>query len=445
LARHSAGNAEDALRDLGVAIHKDRNLVQGLVETLIEQVMDCEVAPSHGVFGDGSESDVMEAEEVEHNYEELLSSGRSLQTTTNQTTSNVTIARYRSTLQKLIRNSNRRARAQSTVLANLTAQFASLRNLTLSSQGLVIGFGGNASSSIEVNTATTVVDAVQRRVGAAAASLPSMRIVVGAFSTDVNNVLTTVQSQTNVLSSALVSASQINDNIIEIQTSLSSMELADTASTNKFTTVENKVNANTNTINNMLSTVTTMSDAIDSLEEDASANTAKLICVHSPASAGEFTISGCNVRVMNGVGSTDLVNGKGNLIIGMNEDGSCGDTESGSCLRSGSHNLVLGLHNQYQSFAGIVAGTQNEVAGNYSTVTSGFKNKATSLYASVSGGGEGGAVTAEAVSVSGGLGNFANAHGATVSGGSLGLARADLSTIAGGLREISFTREAVVP
>jgi hypothetical protein len=272
-----------------------------------------------------------------------------------------------------------------------------------------------------------------------------MRVVVGTFSTDVINAVTTIQSQTNVLDSAQVSVSQLNEAITDIQTSLTSLEPAASGNTNKLVTVESKLNANRNTTTNLSSNVTVISDAANALEQDAIANAAKLACVRTPTAAGEFTISGCNVRVLNGAGSTDTVNGKGNLVIGFNEDGACEGNADGSCLRGGSHNLVLGRQNQYQSFAGIVVGTENQVAGNYSTVTSGFRNKAMTLYASVSGGVEGGALTAEAVSVSGGFGNFANGYGATVSGGNLGIARADLSTVTGGSRVVASTRETVVP
>jgi hypothetical protein len=432
-------NTADALKALSSVIQNDRDLVRELVGTLVAQVEDCREGPEVGP----GEEDVTLAESEDEDADEVaVNTGRALQTTPNATTSNATIVRYRSNLQKLIRTSNRRNKAQTVLLRNLTAQFASLRNLTLSSQGLVIGFGGNASSSIEINTATTVIDAVQRRVGAAAASLPSMRIIVGTFNTDVNNVLTTIQSQTNVIGNAHVSVNMLDTDITNIQTTVSSLESADTASTNKLIAVQNKFTANQNTIANLESTVSSASAAVDDLASDVATNAAKLTCVGTPATATEFTISGCNVHILNGADATDTVNGKGNLIIGMDEEGEC-QTPSRLCPRTGSHNLVVGTQHQYQSFAGIVAGSHNAVTQPYSTVTAGTENKATASTATVAGGCIG---TASGVgsSINGGEANEATARGAVVSGGRGNKALHQEAIVTGGIAQSTTAAEAVI-
>lgn len=95
--------------------------------------------------------------------------------------------------------------------------------------------------------------------------------------------------------------------------------------------------------------------------------------------AGDIVISGANVYIQSGSGATnDDVGagpcnpcvGKGNLIIGYDEDG-------GSPLpRTGSHNLVIGRLHSYTGFAGLVAGFSNTIGGDSATVTGGTFNNA---------------------------------------------------------------------
>nr|NIR43631.1 hypothetical protein [Gemmatimonadota bacterium]NIU03663.1 hypothetical protein [Gammaproteobacteria bacterium]NIV22944.1 hypothetical protein [Gemmatimonadota bacterium]NIX84937.1 hypothetical protein [Gammaproteobacteria bacterium] len=83
-----------------------------------------------------------------------------------------------------------------------------------------------------------------------------------------------------------------------------------------------------------------------------------------------LTFSGMNVQVVDGSGDTDgAVNGLGNLIVGYNENGF-------SATRTGSHNLVVGYDHEYTSYAGLVAGQQNEVSNVGSSVSGGVGNVA---------------------------------------------------------------------
>jgi hypothetical protein len=53
----------------------------------------------------------------------------------------------------------------------------------------------------------------------------------------------------------------------------------------------------------------------------------------------EVVISGANLRIVNGLGTTDTVNGLGNLIVGYNE---LRNEPSSPDVRTGSHNIVGG-------------------------------------------------------------------------------------------------------
>src|SRR5262245_3099781 len=69
----------------------------------------------------------------------------------------------------------------------------------------------------------------------------------------------------------------------------------------------------------------------------------------------DFIISGCNVHIRNGTGSTTTINGLGNLIIGYNENSNPVQP------RGGSHNLVVGKEHGYTNVAGVVSGEHNKI------------------------------------------------------------------------------------
>ncbi len=95
----------------------------------------------------------------------------------------------------------------------------------------------------------------------------------------------------------------------------------------------------------------------------AGGNTAVLAPTYvSSGVGGQPTVrfSAVNVQVLSGSGSTGgAVNGRGNLVIGYDE-------MPGS--QTGSHNLVLGSHQTYTSYASIVGGTHNNATGAYTAV-----------------------------------------------------------------------------
>jgi len=157
-------------------------------------------------------------------------------------------------------------------------------------------------------------------------------------------------------------------------------------------------------------------------------------------SGTDLVFTGVNVHVRSGSGSTDgAANGLGNLIVGYNEG-------TGSQVRSGSHNLVVGAEHEYTSHGGLVAGYGNTVSGAYASVSGGQMSTASGPFASVSGGvantasgdsasvGAGRSNTAggDFASVSGGYGNVASGPCASVSGGNTNTASGESAAVSGG-------------
>jgi hypothetical protein len=170
----------------------------------------------------------------------------------------------------------------------------------------------------------------------------------------------------------------------------------------------------------------------------------------------EFVITGANLRIVNGLGSTETTNGTGNLIVGYNEP-----RADGATVQTGSHNIVGGQFNNFTSFGGLVVGSFNEISGVVasvsggsthiasgasssisggvgnraegigSTVSAGQGNRSTGLFASISGG-EANIATGEGSSISGGLFNTVSNHVASISGGIFNAASGEASSVSGG-------------
>ena len=155
----------------------------------------------------------------------------------------------------------------------------------------------------------------------------------------------------------------------------------------------------------------------------------------------DITISGMNVHITNGTGTTDgMVNSFGNLIVGYNELRGSGD------LRTGSHNIVVGKLQNYSSYGGLVAGYRNTISREYASVSGGGHNTANGFSASVSGGyrntaddnytsvsgGQDNTASGPSASVSGGEDNTASGPSASVSGGNYNTASSNYSSVSGG-------------
>lgn len=132
---------------------------------------------------------------------------------------------------------------------------------------------------------------------------------------------------------------------------------------------------------------------------------------HFSRNGNDIYIDGANLHVLNGTDSTDGgINGLGNLIVGYNKERGSGDD------RTGSHNIVVGMEQNYNSFGSLVAGRRNTVTGEFSSVTGGRYNTASGSYASISGGGHNKA-SGDWSSVSAGQNNKASGDYSFVGGG----------------------------
>lgn len=139
-----------------------------------------------------------------------------------------------------------------------------------------------------------------------------------------------------------------------------------------------------------------------------------------------------NVQITSGAGATDAeVNGRGNLIIGYDEDiKPFLDQEKPGSDKSGSHNLVVGRGHNYRSYGGIVSGLDNDLAGSYS-IAAGTRNQALGSFSAVTGG-QLNTASGWYSSVSGGFGNIASENSASVSGGQRNEAAGATASVSGG-------------
>jgi hypothetical protein len=135
---------------------------------------------------------------------------------------------------------------------------------------------------------------------------------------------------------------------------------------------------------------------------------------HFSREGKEIFITGANLHLVNGLGSTDCgelagesipdcPNGLGNLIVGYNELRPSDPELPEENIRTGSHNVVVGEQH-------------NTISGDFAVVSGGSANTASGFAAAVSGGRFTAASGDEAV-VSGGNVNTASGDKAVVSGG----------------------------
>ncbi len=123
--------------------------------------------------------------------------------------------------------------------------------------------------------------------------------------------------------------------------------------------------------------------------------------------------TGVNVQIVNGLDSTESINGVGNLIVGYQELGNEREPDD----RTGSHYVVVGRRHNYSQFGGIVAGESNISAAKYGCASAGRRNKADGQWSATLGGGFNRAGSDQAVVVGGDF-NFAGSSSAVIVGGS---------------------------
>ena len=149
---------------------------------------------------------------------------------------------------------------------------------------------------------------------------------------------------------------------------------------------------------------------------------------HITSSPDDVTITGANLRIVNGLGATETTNGLGNLIVGYNEPR---DPRFESDVRTGSHDVVVGKQHNFSSFGGLVVGAHNEISGMFASVSGGLQNTASGNESSVSGG-NGNTASGNTASVCGGGANTASSNESSVSGGSLNTASGQFASVSGG-------------
>ena len=194
-----------------------------------------------------------------------------------------------------------------------------------------------------------------------------------------------------------------------------------------------------------------LTERVAELEAQNAVLSAELSCISPDSNEDDLYFDGCNVHVLNGVGSTDSVNGYGNLIIGYDEPSShnltpfCSDgrfytqedCESrgyfwGTNQKTGSHNLVIGDEHSYTQHGGLVAGNNNIINGFSASVSGGAGNMASNNVSSVSGGARN-IASGVGSSVSGGWTNTASGGWSSVSGGFMNMASGDVGSVSGGI------------
>ena len=164
-------------------------------------------------------------------------------------------------------------------------------------------------------------------------------------------------------------------------------------------------------------------------------------------------VEGINLQIVNGLGATNgdptgsfdgvgaITNGLGNLIVGYNEL----DPDEAN-ERTGSHNIVVGVENDFTAFGGLVGARGNRIDGAFTSVFGGSANTASGLSSSVFGGyfnsangafsavvgGQDNTAGGDFSSVAGGRSNSADGVHTSVTGGASNTATAPTSSVTGG-------------
>jgi len=258
--------------------------------------------------------------------------------------------------------------------------------------------------------------------------------------------------------------SNISTNTSAINTNTSNIS----ANTSAIASNDTDIAANLSSINTNITNIGNNAGAISTLQLDVSnlqASIGNLNTIFSGVTRNGSTLlfTGMNLQLVNGLGTTDgdpnpdadpntppnsAVNGLGNLIIGYNENSGPFLDLIRTPTRTGSHNLVIGPGQEYTSYGGIVAGQNNTISAESSSVVGGGRNTASGLWSFVGGGTDnqstGGAssvtggsqndASGTASSITGGSQNISSGPNASVSGGKLNIASGDTASISGGIR-----------
>jgi hypothetical protein len=225
-----------------------------------------------------------------------------------------------------------------------------------------------------------------------------------------------------------------------------------------FAAVKTAVDDNNTRISTLVTQMAALQAQVTTLQTQL-ANVIPLnnvVSVTQVAGVTTVRLTGVNLQVVNGMGSTATRNGMGNIYVGYDEARTAGIPQcsigrnpttfavianEGTCIaaggiwalnhKSGSHYLIVGPEQNYSRWAGIVSGHTNTSNGNYASVTGGVANLASGSESAVHGGVRNKA-TGDLSTVLGGEANTASGGGATVSGGGSSTASGTNATVSGG-------------
>jgi len=267
---------------------------------------------------------------------------------------------------------------------------------------------GTVADATEVNAnfsaLVTESNAQDSRLATLEASMATVQGQVAVNTADIGAVESDV---TTLQSGVATNTSDIATNTSDIATNASDIA----TNTSDIGTLQTDVGTNTGNIGTNTAGIATLNTTFAGVSRGGTPDT--------------LTFSGMNVQLVDGSGDTyGAVNGRGNLIVGYNEN-------TVSATRTGSHNIIVGWDHEYTSIAGLVAGQNNTVTGASSSVSGGKGNTASGGYSSVSGG-ENNEASGSGASVSGGALNKAMNWVASVSGGQSNRAAHDFTSVSGG-------------
>jgi len=217
--------------------------------------------------------------------------------------------------------------------------------------------------------------------------------------TQLNSAVTQLQAENTSLSTRLstLEGANLTARLTTLESTVTNQGSLLTTLEGAFTTLQSTVTTLTGNLNSVANTLTATEarvtgleadlgvvettiaaheTQITDLETDVTAHEGQLVALEEKtasmtATATDVYFTGVNVNVRSGSGSTiGTVNGRGNLVIGYGEPRTTG------ALQTGSHNLIMGFHNNYTRYAGIVGGNNNSITGNYASVLSGSLNEA---------------------------------------------------------------------
>jgi len=191
----------------------------------------------------------------------------------------------------------------------------------------------------------------------------------------------------------------------------------------RLSTVESQVSA-------LGARMTTGESDVDSLTSRVSALESLLAAVSLTESGKTLQISGVNVRIISGAGTTEATpNGYGNLIVGYSEL-----RNNGTDTRTGSHNIVVGAEHNFSSYGCLIVGKTNDVSAQFSSVCAGTGNVVTNFSSSI-GAGRNNRVEGSLSCVSAGASNWitgSDSNAAWIGGGSANRATTAYGTVVGG-------------